>query len=64
MPKQKTKKSFKKRIKITGRGKLLRGDVGMSHLKTKKSSKRKRRKSGRTEIAKGDKKRLKKLLGC
>ena len=62
MPKQKTKKSLKKRIKITASGKLLRGDVGMSHLKTKKSSKRKRRKSGTFELASGDRKRLKKLL--
>jgi len=62
MPKAKTKKAAAKRVKITGSGKMLIGNVLMSHLKTKKSSKRKRRKSGTRELSKADRKKMKKML--
>lgn len=42
MPKVKTKKSIKKRFKLTGTGKLMRCKQGRRHILTKKTSKRKR----------------------
>jgi len=42
MPKQKTHKGAKKRITLTGKGKLRRGAVGGGHLLEKKSQARKR----------------------
>ena len=42
MPKMKTKKSIKKRVKVTGTGKLMRCKQGRRHILTKKTSKRKR----------------------
>lgn len=50
MPKYKTRKSLKKRIKVTASGKLLRGRSFTSHLRVKKSSRQKRRLKGTTEI--------------
>ncbi len=43
MPKSKTHKGTKKRIKVTGTGRLLHKRAFSSHLLTKKSSKRKRK---------------------
>ncbi len=43
MPKQKTHKGLKKRIKITGTGKVKRSRAGHSHLMSCKNSKRRRR---------------------
>jgi len=43
MPKQKTHSGAKKRIKITGSGKLLREHAGKRHLLERKSSKLTRR---------------------
>jgi large subunit ribosomal protein L35 len=40
--KAKSRKAAKKRLKITGTGKLLRRKQGRSHIMTKKSSRRKR----------------------
>lgn len=40
MPKYKPNKSALKRIKVTGRGKLMRKHPGAGHLKSVKSSKR------------------------
>jgi len=42
MPKLKTKKSAKKRFKITGKGKVMRARACRRHILTKKSRKRKR----------------------
>jgi large subunit ribosomal protein L35 len=63
MAKNKTHKGTKKRIKITGTGKLMRGRTMGSHLLTKKSAnkKRKLRKSVVVEIQ--DASRLRGLLG-
>ena len=36
MPKQKTHSGLKKRIKVTGSGKLMRGHAYTGHLKTNK----------------------------
>jgi len=43
MPKLKTNKSARKRLKITKKGLLIRGKPGRRHLLTSKSSKRKRK---------------------
>lgn len=43
MPKQKTRKAIAKRVKITGRGKVLRNRPGAGHLKSRKSPSRIRR---------------------
>jgi large subunit ribosomal protein L35 len=63
MPKQKTHSGAKKRIKITGSGKLLREKAGKRHLLERKSSKLTRRLTGTTEVAKADVGKMKKLLG-
>ena len=63
MPKQKTHSGAKKRIKVTGSGKLLREKAGKRHLLERKSSKLTRRLSGTTEVAKADTGKMKKLLG-
>ncbi|HDD64678.1 MAG TPA: 50S ribosomal protein L35 [Firmicutes bacterium] len=63
MPKLKTKKSVKKRFKITGTGKVKHFGSGGSHLLSKKSSKRKRRiKKASILKGKGDAKTVKRLL--
>ncbi|MDD5613541.1 MAG: 50S ribosomal protein L35 [Candidatus Omnitrophica bacterium] len=40
MPKMKTKKAVRKRIRITGKGKLKRAKANKSHLMRSKTSKR------------------------
>ena len=62
MPKQKTHKGTKARVKITGRGKVKAMRSGKRHLNFKKSGKRIRQ--GRTDliIAAPDAKRIKVLL--
>ncbi len=63
MPKQKTHSGAKKRIKVTGSGKLLREKAGKRHLLERKSSKLTRLLSGTTEVSKADTGKMKKLLG-
>jgi large subunit ribosomal protein L35 len=63
MPKQKTHSGTKKRIKVTGSGKLMHERANKRHLLEGKSSRRKRRLSGTSELSKGDGKKVKKLLG-
>jgi large subunit ribosomal protein L35 len=62
MPKMKTHRGARKRVKLTGKGKLKRSKAYTSHILTKKSPKRKRnlRKSGL--VSAGDMKRVRKLL--
>ncbi|MFL5341090.1 MAG: 50S ribosomal protein L35 [Gemmataceae bacterium] len=52
MPKQKTNKSVKKRMKITASGKIKRHKCGKRHLLSGRTSKRKRQ-LRRTEIETG-----------
>jgi large subunit ribosomal protein L35 len=52
-----------KRVKVTGKGKLLTEQAGKRHLLEGKSSKVTRRMTGTVEVAKADRKRVKKLLG-
>ncbi len=42
MPKQKTHKGLKKRVKVTGRGKVRRHKAGKGHLLSSKTGKRRR----------------------
>ena len=63
MPKNKTHSGTKKRIKVTGTGKLLRERAGKRHLLEKKSSHKTRQLSGNTEVASSDAQRIRRLLG-
>lgn len=60
--KLKTHKGLKKRIKVTGKGKILHWRAGKSHLLSKKSQKRKRRLSLKKEFNKKDEERIRKLI--
>lgn len=60
--KQKTKSAAKKRIKVTGSGKLMRYSAGKRHLLEHKSPGKKRNKRGTTQIHKTDEKRIKAML--
>jgi large subunit ribosomal protein L35 len=63
MPKNKTHSGMKKRVKVTGSGKLLRQQSGLRHNFERKPSTLTRRLSGTVEVAPNDAKRTKKLLG-
>jgi large subunit ribosomal protein L35 len=63
MPKMKTHSGIKKRIKVTGSGKLLRQRANRRHNLEHKSSTRTRRLDGTTEVSGADRKRARKLLG-
>ena len=63
MPKQKTHSGTKKRIKVTGSGKLMRQKAGRRHLLEHKPSTLTRRLDGVVEVAPADRRRIKKLLG-
>jgi len=62
MPKIKTRKSVSKRIKITSKGKFLKGSIDNSHLKRKEDTSSRSRKSKYSELSKGFAKRMKKML--
>jgi large subunit ribosomal protein L35 len=63
MPKMKTDRGAAKRFKITGRGRLRRGQAFRSHLLEKKSSTRTRRLKREVDVAAPDVKAVKRLLG-
>jgi large subunit ribosomal protein L35 len=64
MPKMKPHSGMKKRVKVTGSGKLRRGKVGRrTHLVQKQSSGRTRLETGVKDVAKADVSRVKKMLG-
>jgi large subunit ribosomal protein L35 len=63
VPKNKTHSGIKKRVKITGSGKLLSQHSGLRHNLEKKPSRITRRLTGTKQIAGADAKRVKKLLG-
>ena len=63
MPKMKTDSGAKKRIKITGSGKLRRRKAFRGHIMEKKSSTRSRRLGRETDIAPGIEKNVKRMLG-
>ena len=62
MPKMKTHKGTKKRVKVTGSGKISIKHSGKSHILTKKSHKRKKRLGQDTIVPKGAERKIKKVL--
>jgi len=63
MPKVKTRNSIKKRFKVTGSGKIMRGRSFTSHLRVKKSAKQKRRLGKSVEVTGFYAKKLRKRMG-
>jgi large subunit ribosomal protein L35 len=63
MPKNKTHSGMKKRVKVTGSGRLLTEHAGKRHKLERKSSQLTRRLTGTKEISGADAPRVKKLLG-
>ena len=63
MPKFKPHTGTGKRVKVTGRGKIVTEQAGKRHLLEVKSSRRTRRLTGTVEMAKVDVKRVNRLLG-
>ena len=63
MPKMKSHTGMGKRVRFTGRGRILAEQAGKRHLLEGKSSSVTRRMSGTVELAKTEVKRVKRLLG-
>jgi large subunit ribosomal protein L35 len=63
MPKMKSHTGMAKRVKVTGRGKILAQQAGLRHRLEVKSSRETRRLAGTVEVSKADRKRIRKLLG-
>lgn len=61
MPKMKSKRALRKRVKLTGSGKLRRWRANKRHILTKKHPKRKRRLRKPALVSHADR-RLKRLL--
>ena len=62
MPKMKTRGGTKKRVKVTGSGKVSVKHSGKSHILTKKSNKRKKRLGQDAIVPKGAERKIKKAL--
>ncbi len=63
MPKMKTNKAVKSKIKITATGKILVNKAGRRHLLTKKTSKRKRHMRRKEVVCAPETKNFKKRMG-
>jgi large subunit ribosomal protein L35 len=63
MPKMKTDRGAAKRFKVTGTGRLRRGQANRSHLLEKKSSARTRRLGREVEVSAADRREVRRLLG-
>jgi large subunit ribosomal protein L35 len=63
MPKNKTHSGTKKRVKVTGSGKLTHAGSGKRHHLENKPSSHTRRLAGAQQIAKVDAPRIRRLLG-
>ena len=63
MPKNKTHSGAKKRLRVTGSGKLMRELANKRHLLEVKSSRRKRMLSQDQPVAPANVRQVKKLLG-
>jgi large subunit ribosomal protein L35 len=63
VPKMKSHSGAKKRIKVTGSGKLMRRQSGKGHYRLAKGKDSFRRREGMEELAPGDAKIIKKQLG-
>ncbi len=62
MPKMKSHRGAKKRLHVTGTGKLLRYRAGKRHLMYGKSASRRRRLRGQAQLSPGDTARSRALL--
>ncbi|MGP1451322.1 MAG: 50S ribosomal protein L35 [Metamycoplasmataceae bacterium] len=62
MPKMKTKRALRKRIKITGTGKIMREQAYRSHLAQNKTTKQKRQSRKSAQMHASDVKRFKALI--
>ena len=62
MSKLKTHKGVKRRVKITGTGKLMHGRSGRRHLLTGKSSRRMKHLRGAKQVAEVQEEMLRRLL--
>ena len=60
--KQKTVKAAAKRIKITGKGKMMRRKMSAQHLSIGKSKRVRRDSNKFAQVSRADSKRLKKLI--
>jgi large subunit ribosomal protein L35 len=63
MPKMKSHTGMGKRVRVTGRGKIVSQQAGRVHKMEAKPSTRARRLAGTVEVSKADRKRIKRLLG-
>jgi large subunit ribosomal protein L35 len=63
MGKLKTHKGLKKRVRVTARGKVMRGKAGRRHLLSHKSGKRTRQLRRKSQVAKAQLNRAKAALG-
>jgi len=63
MPKMKTHSGAKKRVRVTGKGKLMRQQANRRHLLEYKTSRRTRRLASDVEVSAADTRKIKKLLG-
>ena len=62
MPKMKSKRALRKRVRLTGSGRMRRHRAYKSHILTKKHPKRKRHLRKGTLVARADEARLRQLL--
>ena len=63
MPKMKTHSGIKKRVKVTGSGKIVHQKSGKRHNLEGKPTKRTRRLDGIAEVSKADAPRVRRMLG-
>ncbi|MCU0301352.1 MAG: 50S ribosomal protein L35 [Candidatus Nanopelagicales bacterium] len=63
MPKMKTHSGTKKRVKVTGSGKLMHEQINKRHRLEVKTSKRSRKLQQDSAVSAGDSKNVKRLLG-
>jgi large subunit ribosomal protein L35 len=63
MPKMKSHTGMGKRVRVTGKGKIVAEQSGKRHHMEVKSSRHARRLTGLNVMAKADTKRIKRLLG-
>jgi large subunit ribosomal protein L35 len=64
MPKMKTHSGAKKRMRLTGSGKVRRGKACKSHMMTGKNKRRLRRLRKNDMVHSTNEKNAKRLLGC
>ena len=63
MPKMKTHSGAKKRVKVTGSGKLMHEQINKRHRLEVKTSKRQRKLQADSVVSSADSKNVKRLLG-